>query len=96
MPICQQCNHQWTWRETVKRFFSLTSEAICPNCHNRQYVTSRSRKKLGLLNFFPPVAIFVPLIIGAKIYVSLSVLVSELILMVSFLPYLIELENVKQ
>ncbi|MDE4085950.1 hypothetical protein PO902_12975 [Planococcus maritimus] len=40
MPRCQNCNFKWSWKDVMT--LSLKGKKECPNCHKRQYVSSRS------------------------------------------------------
>lgn len=45
MPICQNCHKQWSWKQTVKKMFTLDTGMICPNCGKKQLLTTQSKKE---------------------------------------------------
>ncbi|SFD41263.1 cxxc_20_cxxc protein [Lentibacillus persicus] len=51
MPSCEKCGHTWSWKQTLKKSFTLDPAMKCPNCGEKQYQTRKSRKKSSFLTF---------------------------------------------
>lgn len=54
MPTCQNCQRQWNWKQTFKNSFILIGGMTCPSCEEKQYLTSRMRKRSMII---PPIMI---------------------------------------
>ncbi|MFC4403901.1 TIGR04104 family putative zinc finger protein [Gracilibacillus xinjiangensis] len=93
MPTCQKCKHQWTWKETVKKSFTLDSGMTCPNCNKTQYLTKKSKKKAGLLNLMLPFSMFILAINGASILGVCLLLIIGLLTMIAAYPLMIDVTN---
>jgi len=90
MPICQKCEHKWTWKESMKSLFRLK----CPNCEEKQFQSAKSKKKTSILSIVPISIIFL-----VNVFSSLS-FGSGAILLIVFLgamfglyPFLLQLSN---
>lgn len=94
MPRCENCNNEWSWGTTLRKSFTLGEGMECPECGRTQYLTRKSRKRLGIANFFPA-----PLLIGSAWLFDLeivSVLAVALFLFTVFMltyPQMAELTN---
>ena len=90
MPICQKCEHQWTWKESMKNMFRL----ICPNCGARQYQSTNSKKKTSILSIVPIFIIFI-----VNVFSSLTLGAGAILLIVLLAaifgsyPFLLQLSN---
>ena len=94
MPRCQNCNHQWTWKSTVRKSFTLGVGMECPNCGTRQYLTKKARKKTGILNIFPaPILILSAMFFDLEIMTILPLAVGVFSAFLAVYPYLVELSN---
>lgn len=91
MPICVNCNHKWSWTQTVKITTTLMPAMSCPYCGENQYQTQKSKTKARFLSLI----ILIPLLIQAFFSVSATILLSLIpILAVIFIllyPFLVEL-----
>ncbi|NCU16715.1 hypothetical protein GW534_02865 [Bacillus sp. P1(2020)] len=93
MPICQHCHKQWSWKQVMKRSFTLNHFLICPHCGEKQYVTKRSRRRSAAMNFIPPLFILFPLLFNVSVWIGLGLIVASGVLLYSFYPFIIELSN---
>ena len=50
MPVCDNCKTRWSWKQTLKKSFVLTTSMECPNCGKKQYLTRKSRKRIFIFN----------------------------------------------
>ncbi|WP_075618485.1 TIGR04104 family putative zinc finger protein [Paenisporosarcina indica] len=94
MPICQSCDHHWSWKTTFKKAFSFKRRMKCPNCKEVQYASTKSMRKSGIIGLFPaPIIIFSSMVL--KLNLGVTILVAILILMVITITYpnTLELSN---
>lgn len=93
MPICDNCNHKWSWTQTVKKTTTLMPAMSCPYCGEKQYQTQKSKTKAGLFSLI----ILFPLLIQAFYNVSATILLSliPILAIVIFLlfPFLVEISG---
>ncbi|MCG1028450.1 hypothetical protein J5S49_09100 [Virgibacillus halodenitrificans] len=43
MPTCENCKYKWTYVQTIRVQFRFRGGIRCPNCHKRQYLTTKSQ-----------------------------------------------------
>ncbi len=41
MPACENCDNTWTWKQTLRKTFTLYPDVTCPYCGEVQYQTDR-------------------------------------------------------
>ncbi|GAB3803486.1 TIGR04104 family putative zinc finger protein [Virgibacillus kimchii] len=92
MPICQNCHHKWTWKQTFKKSFTLDTGMKCPNCDIKQYMTSRARKRSTSIPFIVPLIMLGNLIFGTT-YFALIALIILIPVIFGIYPFIIELSN---
>lgn len=51
MPVCTNCHHRWSFRETLRAMYTLKPSMTCPNCKQEQHLTSASRKRGAYMSF---------------------------------------------
>ncbi|MFC2948944.1 TIGR04104 family putative zinc finger protein [Virgibacillus sediminis] len=93
MPVCQQCHSSWSWKETIKKWFSLKNSMACPHCGATQYATARTRKVTSLMNF---IAITVIMTMNLFLGPSIMVVIALLLLFplhLAIYPYILTLSN---
>ena len=79
MPICQNCDHQWSWKTTFKKAYTFKRRMKCPNCKEVQYASAKSMQKSGIIGLFPaPIILFSSMIfdldLGASILIAILIL----------------------
>jgi len=93
MPICNICNHKWSWLQTAKKMMTWSPEMSCPYCEEKQYQSKKSKVKAPFLSLL----ILLPFLIQAFFDVSGAVLLSliPVLAVIIFLlyPFLVELSN---
>lgn len=92
MPTCQNCDNEWSWKQTCKKYFTLDTGMACPYCGEKQYVTSRSRKKSSIFLFIGPALMLINLFFGPSLIV-LFILLGSFPLIVGVYPLMIELTS---
>jgi len=45
MPICNICNHKWSWLQTAKKMMTWSPEMSCPYCEEKQHQSKKSKVK---------------------------------------------------
>ncbi|GAB3792227.1 TIGR04104 family putative zinc finger protein [Virgibacillus kimchii] len=93
MPTCQNCHEKWSWKQTFKKSFTLDTAIPCPFCGEKQYLTSRARKRSALPAVIIPFIIFIPSFFGVSFAAMISIFVSVVIGFTIFYPLVIELSN---
>ncbi|WP_166786753.1 TIGR04104 family putative zinc finger protein [Jeotgalibacillus salarius] len=96
MPVCQNCNYKWTYSETLKRsVFIGPNGAKCPDCNEKQYPTTRSRQKWGVLAGLIPVLMIIitGMILDFAWPVALFIALVAAILVITLLPFTFDLSN---
>lgn len=96
MPICQQCNYQWSFRETWKRSFTLTNQMPCPNCQKTQFLTLQSRKRSSILTFLTISLIMLFNIFFGPTEISLVLLGAFTVIWTVTYPYMVKLSNTEE
>ena len=93
MPICENCNNKWSWKQTVKKTMTLNPEMSCPYCGGKQYQSKISKKKAPFLGLI----VLLPLLIQAFFDVPVVILLSLIPILAGivfiFYPFLIELSS---
>lgn len=93
MPICENCNNKWNWKQTIKKTNTLNPEMICPYCGGRQYQTQKSKTKIAPLT----IIVLLPLLIQAFFDIPGAILLSSIpvLAVIVFLvyPFLVELSS---
>lgn len=49
MPQCQNCNHKWNIKKTLKAHFDYNEGTTCPNCNEVQYVSRYTKELKGFI-----------------------------------------------
>lgn len=57
MPTCQNCQKQWSWKDSQKAMFQFKKGMKCPYCGASQYQTSGSQKRTSLVGMAPLLAL---------------------------------------
>ncbi|GAB4074747.1 hypothetical protein GCM10028778_22500 [Barrientosiimonas marina] len=93
MPTCENCHNTWSWKQTMKKMFTLDPGMNCPYCGERQYQTRKSKNKAGFLNAFVFLPIFLNIFfdIPAAILISLFLVLTSLV--ISLHPVVMHLSN---
>ncbi|MFS0750080.1 TIGR04104 family putative zinc finger protein [Oceanobacillus sp. 1P07AA] len=92
MPECQKCGENWTWKQTIKKSFTLDTRMICPYCHETQFISKRSRKRSSAFTFLIPLVLLLNIFWHPTLWTIVIMLLVLIILMVSY-PYWLELSN---
>ncbi|MFD2760107.1 TIGR04104 family putative zinc finger protein [Lentibacillus juripiscarius] len=93
MPICQNCNNKWSWKQTIKKTTTLNPAMTCPYCGEKQYQTQKSRMKNGALN----IVILLPLLLNIFFdipgFILLSLFPILFIVIMSLYPFFIKISS---
>jgi CXXC-20-CXXC protein len=96
MPVCQNCNQTWSWKQTSASSFTLDTGMVCPYCGEKQYETTSTKRIntvtllititiIGLMNlFFGPSLLF------------LIVLAAAYPVLIALYPFWVQLSNTEQ
>lgn len=93
MPTCQKCNYTWTYSESLKKMFTISTSMICPNCNEKQYPSKKTRNKSVFLIFFSiTIAFGLAFIFGASL-LNVAILFVLFAIYVCIYPFTLELQN---
>lgn len=93
MPTCQNCHSKWSWKQTIKKTFTLDPGMSCPYCGETQYQTQKSKTRNGFFNAI----ILIPLLINIFFDIPgvflLSLFPLLFVLTMSLYPFLVEISS---
>lgn len=97
MTQCENCKHQWTWSTTLRKSFTLGDGMQCTECGATQYLTKKSRKKVGISNLIPaPILILSAWFFDVEI---ITVITLALLLFATYMmlyPFMVDLTSDKE
>lgn len=93
MPTCENCHNKWSWKQTIRKMFTLDTTLICPYCGERQYQTRKSKKKASILNLLVLSPLLLDIFFDVSVAILLSLFPILFIIIVSFNPSLMHLSN---
>ena len=96
MPICQNCQNQWTWKQTIEKMFTLDSGMICPHCEQKQFLTNHSKQKSCFANFLTPLVILLAAMFAVTPIVTLILVGFTFCLLIAVYPVLITFANTEE
>ncbi|WP_085991509.1 TIGR04104 family putative zinc finger protein [Oceanobacillus senegalensis] len=92
MPVCQSCNKEWTWKQSITNLRN-----ICPYCGTKQFLTEQSRRWNGISTLIPIIFIFFfNLIIDMSITTVFIVALIVSFVTIAIQPLFMELSNEKK
>ncbi|MDQ0351416.1 CXXC-20-CXXC protein [Alkalibacillus filiformis] len=97
MPVCQQCETEWTWWETHKASANLDTRLVCPHCHGHQYASKDTLKKTSVLTLLIPLLIIFP-----SFFFNLSIVglilhcLTVITLFFIFYPFILKLSSTEE
>lgn len=93
MPTCQNCHKKWSWMQTFKRSFILIGGMMCPYCGEKQYLTSRIRKRSTIIPFIIAALIMLGNLFFGPSYVSVFAILALLPLFFLINPFFVQLSS---
>src|SRR5699024_1595611 len=93
MPTCENCNNKWSWKQTIKKTFTLDPAMTCPYCGEKQYETQKSRMKNSALNFVIPLPLLLNIFIDIPGFFLLSLLPVLFIVVMSLYPFFVKISS---
>lgn len=96
MPICQNCHQQWGWKQTVRKMFILDTGMICPHCGKKQFLTTESKKRAGLLNFLTPLVMLFGVLFDLPLSIILIMIFTSGLAIFAAYPFLVEFTDEEQ
>lgn len=79
MTRCTRCGTRWTFKEKLKKSFTLDRGMSCPHCGETQFLTNSYRKTSSLITFLMLLLFFLPSFFNAPWQVHVSVFIITLI-----------------
>ncbi|MGM0896539.1 MAG: TIGR04104 family putative zinc finger protein [Bacillota bacterium] len=96
MPICHNCHKQWSWKQTVKKMFTLDTGMICPYCGKKQFLTTQSKKRAGLVNFLTPLVMLLGVLLDLSSITILMLIIASGAVIIAAYPFLVEFSDEEQ
>ena len=94
MPQCENCNHQWPWGMALRKSFTLGEGMECPQCGRTQYLTKKSKQRMGIANFFPaPILILSGMLLDINIATVLLLALTLFTVFMMTYPFMMEFSN---
>lgn len=93
IPICEKCHNKWTWKQTVKKTFSLYPKMTCPYCGEIQYQTMKSKGKSFFFNSIVLLPLLLNIFFDIPGVIILSLFPILFILMMLIFPFFVEISN---
>ncbi|KHF39266.1 TIGR04104 family putative zinc finger protein [Halalkalibacter okhensis] len=93
MPTCQMCNKKWSWKETIKRGFTLDIGMKCPHCEGKQYHSEKSRVRIFISSLIVLSPMLLPIVFNMNSLLVLIIFFVLACLVFLLQPFLIELAN---
>ncbi|WP_188634358.1 TIGR04104 family putative zinc finger protein [Lentibacillus kapialis] len=93
MPTCENCNNKWSWKQTIKKTFTLDPAMTCPYCGEKQYETQKSRMKNSALNFVIPLLLLLNIFIDIPGFLLLSLFPVLFIVVMSLHPFFVKISS---
>ena len=91
MPTCTHCQTKWTWKQTIKKSFTLSTKLVCPVCGKSQYIAGKSRKKMGSLNMLILLPMLLNVITPISPLAALALMFTLFLAVMAYMPFLTEL-----
>lgn len=95
VPVCSNCQQNWSWKQTIKESSAINTEMICPYCDEKQYQTKKSKAFAP----FSALIVLLPLLVYSFVNVKIPVVILlgsiPILVAIVFLlyPFLIKLSN---
>ncbi|SFE03589.1 cxxc_20_cxxc protein [Lentibacillus persicus] len=93
LPVCWSCNYIFKWREVL---FIIDGRKKCPNCGERQYITTQSNRESGLYGVVLPVIPFVLNVFGLSWILTGSIAFLAMMIYLSVIPFKLQFTNYRE
>ncbi|QKY69357.1 TIGR04104 family putative zinc finger protein [Lentibacillus sp. CBA3610] len=90
LPECWSCDYMFKWRELL---FVIDGLKKCPNCGERQYITTQSNRKLGTYGIALPLIPFILNVLGLTWCLTGLITFLSLIFYLSLIPFNLKFTN---
>ncbi|WP_052651911.1 TIGR04104 family putative zinc finger protein [Planococcus massiliensis] len=93
MLVCENCKTEWTWKQTLKSSFVLTTSMTCPYCGEKQYATPKSKKRTFLLNMLILLPLLLQALFEMGVWTTFSLMIGFFILVMISMPFWMSVQN---
>ncbi|WP_273853075.1 TIGR04104 family putative zinc finger protein [Guptibacillus spartinae] len=91
MPTCKNCGYTWRWREAMRLIYR--QKAACPKCHEKQYLSAKSRKRSSYTSMLVVIPLGITSIYKLSLWFYLGFSFSILVLILLLSPFYYSLSN---
>ncbi|WP_370640535.1 TIGR04104 family putative zinc finger protein [Salipaludibacillus sp. CUR1] len=92
MPICQNCNKEWSWKQTQKSQSVLDTGMKCSYCRKKQQLTARSRKRIFLSCIIILLPMLLPIFNVSPLLTFISIFIMGALVLLLH-PFYIDVSN---
>lgn len=96
MPICENCNRQWSWKQTIKKTATLNPAMTCPYCEEKQYQTQKSKGKISMLTPIVLLPLIIQMFFEVPAVILLSLFPVLFVLVMIFYPFLVNISSIEK
>lgn len=93
MPAYQKCGRKWTWKQTLKKFFTLDHGMTCPYCKTKQYTAKAARIKTAVIPFIAITLLTIGSLLYGPSIAIVFIWISLIPLIALLLPFWLDLSN---
>lgn len=87
LPKCWSCQYEFKWKEVL---VVIEGRTTCPKCKEKQYTTTHSKWRNGVL-FLPTLLIgFIPILFSFSLLLQFSLILVIFLVSYLFTPYQLE------
>ncbi|MFD1040136.1 TIGR04104 family putative zinc finger protein [Virgibacillus byunsanensis] len=90
LPVCWSCDYHFKWKELL---FVINGRKKCPHCRNRQYFTTHTHWKSGVLGIPLPISMIVLNSFGFPFAWTIFIMFLTLLVYFAILPFQYEFTN---
>ncbi len=88
MPICQNCENEWTWIQSIMAY-----RMKCPYCGEKQYETTKSKQRRSWLDFSPLAVFPITVLLDLSMLATLVIIIAVIIASFFLHPFILKLSN---
>ncbi len=91
LPICPECGMVWSRKQALKKYWR-GKKVDCPRCGTAVHLTRKSQRRTALFSIGTPLMLLFANLFESSLYGSTLFLVLYVTLMVTMIPYYIDLQ----
>lgn len=93
MPTCENCQHEWTWKDSMKSMATLGHGWECKQCSEKQFPTKETRKRHMIATMIIPVFILLQSFTDFSAVIIMAAMFSAALIVLLTMPFYTEVQN---